>query len=1157
MRLRQLELVRYGGYADRALDFGDPKTDLHLIVGDNEAGKSTLLSAIGDFLFGFPSQTTQDWRFDYKALRVRAVVEQAGETLEAIRRKGNRSTLLGPDGAAMADDALSAMMGGVDRQAFERLFGLDHAKLRIGGQAILEGRDDAGRALLEAGAGLASVTAELKRLDVRCAALFKPSASVPEVNRLLRERADALRIVRESSLSDADLTRIEETRTEAERRRVELVAESEALTARANAIERVRRTRGPLGRRATAKAGLAELGLLPALPSDAEVRLREARAERATSIELRATWIDTAQAASAALSSLVLPEGVLAARPRIEALAERRGAVEKAIDDRPRRVAELERIDEAIDAARRDAGLASGAVLPSAGWRKRARNHLESWRALEGRISKLSADSAGHGAESERVVAELTAYPPAEGLETLQAALASVPVDGPARIAKLESQAAKGAQRVTARLSELGWRGSVESLAGARLPYPPEAIEHGRRMDQARTELKAAQDAVEVAVAEAKRRRRQIETLTLGVDLPTPTAIASARRIRDERVADIRRRLAGHRQADDERSGAEVAEAVLQADALADRRDGESQRLAEHALAVAAQAGATDDGEMASRAAARWTAALAKAQATWSAAILEGGLPGSLLPAGLESWRATRDRVLEDSADAVETQTAWRAAVVDDQAGRQRLRAAFVAAGGEPGPAADDDRLVGLAAARASTLATAARARETLAAERKTLDRETLVLRREAEAIAQTAADLGEERGRLEVEAGGAWPEPAILSDALSALEAVVADAGARSGVERQLAGIDEDIRAFAADTAALLASLDRAPDTRAREAVRGLAQDLAAALETQATIARVTEDAQTAAIGLKTIERRLADADAAIARMTAAAGAGDESALDRVLAACAQAAEWRRAETEALAELVELGEGLDPARLQADVDALSPDKAAADQDSIIHRRGEIDTEREAIGQALAETGARFAAAATATAAAHAQQAAAEASAALASGAERYVESATAAAVLRWLVDRHRASVQGPLLARASVMFAQVTGGSFGRLALDYDDDDRPRIVAVRPDESRVGVDGLSEGTRDQLFLALRLSSLQEYACGAPLPLVCDDLLITSDDARAAAILTLLKAASASMQVLVFTHHEHILDVARRAVGAEAYRVHRLDRVHSPNIGFT
>ena len=73
----------------------------------------------------------------------------------------------------------------------------------------------------------------------------------------------------------------------------------------------------------------------------------------------------------------------------------------------------------------------------------------------------------------------------------------------------------------------------------------------------------------------------------------------------------------------------------------------------------------------------------------------------------------------------------------------------------------------------------------------------------------------------------------------------------------------------------------------------------------------------------------------------------------------------------------------------------------------------------------------------------------------------------------------------------------------------------------------------LSEGTRDQLYLALRLVALREHcAAAAPLPFIADDVLQTFDDGRATAALRALVALSAHMQVIVLTHHRHVADLA-------------------------
>ncbi|MBP8271418.1 MAG: hypothetical protein KAX42_06040, partial [Sphaerotilus sp.] len=82
---------------------------------------------------------------------------------------------------------------------------------------------------------------------------------------------------------------------------------------------------------------------------------------------------------------------------------------------------------------------------------------------------------------------------------------------------------------------------------------------------------------------------------------------------------------------------------------------------------------------------------------------------------------------------------------------------------------------------------------------------------------------------------------------------------------------------------------------------------------------------------------------------------------------------------------------------------------------------------------------------------------------------------------------------------------------------------------------------GLSEGTRDQLYLALRLAALQLHReRGIDLPLVLDDVLMTSDDDRAVRMLQMLADFAQGGQVLVFTHHRHLLELARLSLPASA-----------------
>ena len=91
----------------------------------------------------------------------------------------------------------------------------------------------------------------------------------------------------------------------------------------------------------------------------------------------------------------------------------------------------------------------------------------------------------------------------------------------------------------------------------------------------------------------------------------------------------------------------------------------------------------------------------------------------------------------------------------------------------------------------------------------------------------------------------------------------------------------------------------------------------------------------------------------------------------------------------------------------------------------------------------------------------------------------------------------------------------------------------RSVLLGVRADGDRVPVAGMSQGTRDQLFLSLRLAAIEQHiASRGPFPVIVDDLLVQFDDARALATLEVLAELGTKTQVLFFTHHQHLVELA-------------------------
>ena len=141
MRFRRLDLIRYGMFTDRPIDLpgqeGTGVPDFHLIVGPNEAGKSTIRHAISDLLFGIETRSRFDFLHAKSEMRLGALLENGDARLEFHRLKRNKQPLRGLDDAPLPDDALAPFTGNADRMLFEREFCLDHKRLATGGQKPL------------------------------------------------------------------------------------------------------------------------------------------------------------------------------------------------------------------------------------------------------------------------------------------------------------------------------------------------------------------------------------------------------------------------------------------------------------------------------------------------------------------------------------------------------------------------------------------------------------------------------------------------------------------------------------------------------------------------------------------------------------------------------------------------------------------------------------------------------------------------------------------------------------------------------------------------------------------------------------------------------------------------------------------------------------
>ena len=110
---------------------------------------------------------------------------------------------------------------------------------------------------------------------------------------------------------------------------------------------------------------------------------------------------------------------------------------------------------------------------------------------------------------------------------------------------------------------------------------------------------------------------------------------------------------------------------------------------------------------------------------------------------------------------------------------------------------------------------------------------------------------------------------------------------------------------------------------------------------------------------------------------------------------------------------------------------------------------------------------------------------------------------------------------------------------------VEYDHND-PYLEAEDASGHRRRATQMSDGTRDQLYLALRLAFISQHLeQGEPLPLILDDILVNFDDERTQATLEVLNELAERTQILYFTHHQLVVDLAERLRPRQA-KIHYL-----------
>ena len=1164
MRLRRLDLTRYGRFTDMWLDLPASKPDFHVIYGLNEAGKSTALSAIEDLLFGIPAQSPYDFLHDYSSMRIGAELENSTSSIEVNRRKGNRDTLLDSDGSPIVggENSLKPYLAGADRTFFQRMFNLDHDRLEKGGQEILKAKDDVGHVLFSAGAGIAGLSERLGQLDTEADELFSTRRSKYRKFYIANDKfEEAQRTLQQQVLTANRWKELKRTYEKAEEAYDEIDKKIKKANVKRNRLIRIRRVLSEVRRMQEIEIQLAELGDIIALPEDAAMVVEESERGDVEKAARIATLQKQLEGAQNDLQELTFDKMIIQRSEDINQLHERRIEIRNEKADLPKRKAELAAAEKELDANASELGWSK---TDSAALVERIPPYVKvrTVRSLLNQRGKLESDVASCTRELEDSQESLKVLKKQldELMEPADVSRLAIAIrtlrekdDITRKIHTAEQNLKISQGRVKRRLKALSPGGiDKDTLTNMTVPAQTRVREFRdreqdwkRHLREAKREVLSVQQKLDGAVAAFERSMLEEKVVT-GEELHDARSYRDAlwnlvnlTHVQGESISE---ELTSNFEQEMEDLAGAFEFSMYSADNLSDQRFDHAEaagRIAE----IKRQIGELEKLlEQKNENESMLVEEGKQLQEEWK--NMWGDAPfDPLTTESMLEWLEAREETLNADQEREESQTALTALQKEEREAREQLLNELSALGVEIVVLENDSLRVIIEHA-----AEEQRLREIEIDKKARLKGEVDNATRK---FAQRKLDfhkaeeiLNEWQTKWTTALGELGLSENMVPEAVGALLDIIDEMRQTAGQIRSLRHdrinkIERDIKDFEHVVSSLVTVLaDDLLGQSAENSVLELENRLTEALRVQGLREKKNEQVEDLKLQIDELENQRRELAASVSHLKTAAVVDTNDELKEAIEQSDQKRSIEKERSEIIEKLQQDGDGKSIEELKEECDGVVIDDVVAREKSIQMdledlRKQQTDAveERSQAREAFQSIGGDDAAA---RAAASKQEAIAE----IQEAANRYVRVKTSAVLLQWAIDRYRREKQTPLLQRAGELFRTITRDSFLSLQVEYDNNDMAHLTGVRPDGSVVPVSGMSKGTSDQLYLALRIASIKDYLERAEaLPFVADDLFINFDDERAAAGFELLGNLSQTTQVLFFTHHQHLVDLSRKTLG--------------------
>jgi uncharacterized protein YhaN len=1167
MKLKRLDLKAFGPFTKKRLDFNSNHPGLHIIFGPNEAGKSSSLRALKALLYGFPQQTPDNFRHSYDQLLVGGCLENsAGEELIFQRRKKRIGDVIDYDGNPLDAGILAPYLLGLEPEIFESLYGLDHETLVQGGEEILAQKGEVGQALFAAGAGISSVRAVIDQLEIEAAELFKPAGQLPRINKAVKKFKQLKKEAKEASLSSKEWENHQKALNSAEDERTRLEIERNDKNSNLHRLERLEQAIPELAALKSWQEKLTVLGKVTPLPPDFSLKhqqvgqaMRDAELQLLNDKERREKLAEKRKTIS-------FNQDLINQADRIDDFHQRLGEYRKGRKDKPvregQRISAKREAAQLLEQVRPDLTLDQVETLRPILSKKRTVQTLSTqYEGLYQQIEQARKQKKLSEQEINDIKNALSPLlnikEPQELIQAFKLAQKAGSIDE--QLEKNRREIELNHKACGLELNRIGlWTGNFKVLLSLALP----ASETLQRFENQYRELTNAKKEIEKEhkknLKELKKVLTEIKKIEYAGDVPSEEELLRARDKREQGWRLIRRQWLDHEDISAEIQSYAPKQAlpeayesrVQEADQISDRLRREADRVANMATLRARadsleEVSADNDSEIKIG---------AKGLAELNQAWLDIWRPVGITPRSaqeMQGWLTQIEKLRfkvddlfkkEQEVDLIKTRRSNL---------RRALQRELESIGETEIPSGQD--LEPILIFTETVLKRSSKKRQ---------DLEKLIARRNSaqRSLQQADQDLNAADDAL-VKWQAKWRKALAglaLKNEVSPLEAIDLMDTLKScfdklreadDFKKRIAGIDRDAADLEAEVKAVLKTV--APDLISLpldQAILQLRTLLDRAQKNAALFDEHTEDLELLNEKISITARTLKSATKELNDLLRMADCQNPSELVTVMNRFREYQRIREKIFDIETNLAKIGAGASIETLKEQASEMNadeiPGRIASIRADIVKR---INPEINRISQTIGEETSKLAAMDGGDKAARIAEKMEQELAGLRRLSERYAQIKLASKLLQITIDRYREEHQDPVLKIASTYFRDLTLGSFTGLRTDMDDKGEPILVGLRPDDARLTVEKMSAGTRDQLYLALRLATLKwRLETSEPMPFIVDDILINFDDDRSTATLAVLSEISKINQVILFTHHGRIVEEAERIKTNGTIQIHRL-----------